>query len=196
MKKISLEKLLKKILEFRDKRNWKKYHSPKNMIIAFYCELAELAEHFQYETDKSIKEKSKIYDEKISDELIDVLWWTLLIAHEYGIHIDNPTIRNKINKFYPRKSLLIMFNSIGKISSEIVGSKDKIQKKYLLKNKKAFSKEIQSIFNQVVLFSIFFNLDVEKEFLRKFDKNNKKYPINSKRISLLKLISDKLHKTI
>ena len=125
MKKISLEKLLKKILEFRDKRNWKKYHSPKNMIIAFYCELAELAEHFQYETDKSIKEKSKIYDEKISDELIDVLWWTLLIAHEYGIHIDNPTIRNKINKFYPRKSLLIMFNSIGKISSEIVGSKDK-----------------------------------------------------------------------
>ena len=109
MKKINLEKLLKKILEFRNKRNWKKYHSPKNMVISFYCELAELAEHFQYGSDKSTKEKNKTYDEKISDELMDVLWWTLLLAHEYEISINNSIIKTKRVKFSPRKSLLKMF---------------------------------------------------------------------------------------
>ena len=85
---------------------------------------------------------------------------------------------------------------MGNISLEIIDSKDTIQKTYSLQNKKAFSKEIQNIFNQVILFSIFFNLDIEKEFLRKFDKNNKKYPVEDKRVSLLKIINDKLHKTI
>jgi len=182
-------KLTNKILEFRKNRNWEKYHSPKNMAISFYCEIAELAEHFQYGDDKYFKIKK--YDERVSDELIDVLWWTLLISHEYEIDLNKTKIYKRKN-FYPRKSLLKIFGSIGKISLELINSSDKIKIKYIVKNKPSLIKELRTIFNEVILFAEFLNIDIEKEFFRKLKKNKKKYPSNKKGAFLLSVFSGKL----
>ncbi|WP_330365065.1 hypothetical protein [Oribacterium sp. NK2B42] len=43
----SLKDLTKKIVEFRDARNWKQFHRPKDMAISISLEAAELLEVFQ-----------------------------------------------------------------------------------------------------------------------------------------------------
>ena len=44
----SLKDLTKKIVEFRDARNWKQFHRPKDMAISISLEAAELLEVFQW----------------------------------------------------------------------------------------------------------------------------------------------------
>ncbi|MFZ5438256.1 MAG: hypothetical protein ACOZAK_04365 [Patescibacteria group bacterium] len=188
-----IKKLTEEILKFREARNWKQYHSPKNMAISFYIETAELAEYFQYGFDE-VFEQTKKYQQKVADEIIDVLWWTLLIAYEYSIELNKNKATKSKNIFKPRNSLMRIFNSIGKISNELIKSQDIIKKKYKTKNPKILEKELQNIFNQVVSFAKFINMDIEKEFYRKLDKNKKRYPI--KKASFLKVFSVKLYKNI
>lgn len=188
-----IEKLTKEILTFRENRNWKQYHSPKNMVISFSIEIAELAEHFQYGSDQ-IFENKNTYTQEIADELVDVLWWTLLMSHEYGIDPKKFSPPKSRNTFKPRISLMKMFVSIGKISSELVGSKDVIRKKYTTKNKNTITKELENIFNQVLFFSDFIKMDIEQEFFRKLTKNAKRYPVKS--VSFLQVFSAKLYKNV
>ena len=44
----SIKDLTKKIVEFRDARNWKQFHRPKDMAISISLEAAELLEVFQW----------------------------------------------------------------------------------------------------------------------------------------------------
>ena len=39
---------LQRILEFRDERNWKQFHNPKDLAISLSLEAAELLECFQW----------------------------------------------------------------------------------------------------------------------------------------------------
>lgn len=56
-----LDSLLIKILEFREQRNWKQFHKPKDLAISLSLEASELLEHFQWKNDEQsdihIKEK-------------------------------------------------------------------------------------------------------------------------------------------
>jgi len=171
-----IKKLTEEILKFREARNWKQYHSPKNMVISFYIEIAELAEHFQYGSDE-IFEQAKKYKQEIADEIIDVLWWTLLLAYEYDINLNINNATKIKNEFKPRDSLISIFSSIGKISIKLIKTKDIIKKKYKTKNIKTIEVELQNIFHQIICFSEYINMNIKKDFYRKLDKNKKRYPI-------------------
>jgi len=82
-----LSDLTKKILEFRNKREWKRFHHPKDMAISLALEAAEVLEHFQWKNEEEIKEYLKNYREHIGEELSDVLWWVLLMSHDLKIDI-------------------------------------------------------------------------------------------------------------
>lgn len=189
MKKLNYKKLTKEILSFRNNRKWKKYHSPKNMVIGFYNEIAELAEHFQYGNNDLFATQK--YGEEVTDELMDVIWWTLLISHEYGVNLDKFKA-TKRKSFYPRKSLLKIFTSIGKISSELANSSDEIKDKYQTKNKNLLTKELKKILNETILFAEFLKIDIEKEFFRKLNKNKRKYPTKGKSAFLFKIFGGRL----
>ena len=47
---IEIETLQQRLREFADERDWEKYHSPKNLVMALSVEVAELQEHFQWLT--------------------------------------------------------------------------------------------------------------------------------------------------
>lgn len=79
--------LQKIIVKFRNDRDWKKYHLSKNMIISLWVEVGELAEHFQYRTDEGLFAQLEERREDVADELIDVLFWTLLIAHDFSLDL-------------------------------------------------------------------------------------------------------------
>jgi len=94
-----LNELIERILKFRDERDWKKYHTPKNLIISLLIELGELSEHFQWKTDEEIiqsiqEDKTK---EKIAEELADVAIYLLLLTNELGINLEEAILK-KIKK--------------------------------------------------------------------------------------------------
>lgn len=69
--------IVDKVLEFRDKRNWKQYHNPKDLAISICLEAAELLEVFQWSGDDLFVEEKK---SKIEEELADVLMYCILMA--------------------------------------------------------------------------------------------------------------------
>ena len=64
------EETIKQILKFRDDRDWKQFHNPKDLAISISLEAAELLEVFQWSgTDVSNEGKQ----EKIKEELADLI---------------------------------------------------------------------------------------------------------------------------
>jgi len=78
-KEITIEELRKLVIKFRDEREWKKYHNPKDLAISTSIEAAELLEMFQWKTDDEIKEllKNKEKYEKVCEELADIIIYCL-----------------------------------------------------------------------------------------------------------------------
>nr|WP_255290582.1 hypothetical protein [Bacillus cereus] len=62
--------ILEKVLKFRDDRNWKQFHNPKDLAISLSLEASELLENFQWKSSEEAVETKK---EDIKDELADQL---------------------------------------------------------------------------------------------------------------------------
>jgi NTP pyrophosphatase (non-canonical NTP hydrolase) len=98
-----LEELQKLVVAFRDARNWKQFHKPKDMAISLCLEAAELLEHFQWKSEDEFEEHMKNRRDDVSDELVDVLYWVLLMAHDLDVDIPKEFERKmaKNAKKYP-----------------------------------------------------------------------------------------------
>ena len=96
----STKELQKEIVAFRDDRNWKQFHNPKDLAISITLEAAELLEVFQWSgADLSADKKL----DKIKEELADVLIYSYLMANDLGLSIDE-IVRHKLqsnDKKYP-----------------------------------------------------------------------------------------------
>ncbi|MDB5121832.1 MAG: MazG nucleotide pyrophosphohydrolase [Sphingobacteriales bacterium] len=79
------------LISFRDERNWKQYHNPKDIALALSIEAAELNELFLWKNPEDANV------EKVKDELADVIGYALLLANTYGFEI-NEIVLNKIKK--------------------------------------------------------------------------------------------------
>jgi NTP pyrophosphatase (non-canonical NTP hydrolase) len=90
----TLKHLQQKIIEFRDARNWRQFHNPKDLAISLSLEAGELLENFQW---KSSEEAVQANFENIKDEIADVIIYALLLSHELGIDVEE-AITNKIKK--------------------------------------------------------------------------------------------------
>lgn len=91
------EKLVKKILYFRDARDWKQFHNPKDMAISLLLEASELLEHFQWKNDSESGMHVKENKNEIADELSDVLYWVILMANDLNIDLESSLLK-KIEK--------------------------------------------------------------------------------------------------
>ncbi|OLS62363.1 nucleotide pyrophosphohydrolase [Pseudomonas putida] len=74
-----MEEAIKKLRAFRDARDWKKFHNPKDLALALSIESSELLEVFLW---KSAEEADIA---KVREELADVLAYALLLADNYGL---------------------------------------------------------------------------------------------------------------
>lgn len=83
----SLEDLTSKITAFRDARDWKQFHNPKDLALSLVLESAEVLEHFQWKSEIEIEEYVKTHREDIGAELVDTLYWILLMAHDLNIDV-------------------------------------------------------------------------------------------------------------
>jgi len=95
----TVAQLRDRIRQFVDARDWRQYHSPKNLTMALAIEVSELMEHFQWITPESSRticdDPSK--REAIRDELADVIGYALEIANELDIDVST-AMREKMVK--------------------------------------------------------------------------------------------------
>jgi NTP pyrophosphatase (non-canonical NTP hydrolase) len=77
------------ILEFRDARNWRQFHSLRSLIVSLNLEAAELLELTQWKSDAEIEAlpTEPASREALRDECADVLLYLLLIADSAGIDL-------------------------------------------------------------------------------------------------------------
>ena len=79
------EETINKILKFRDDRDWKQFHNPKDLAISISLEAAELLEVFQWRgADVSNEGKQ----DKIKEELADVVNYCVLMADACELDLD------------------------------------------------------------------------------------------------------------
>lgn len=83
----SLDDLQRKVLSFRDERNWKQFHRPKDVVLSLVIEASELAEHFQWKShDEALTHIARERNE-VGNELADIFYWVLLIAADFEIDL-------------------------------------------------------------------------------------------------------------
>ena len=82
------EDLTRQIVAFRDERDWKQFHSTRNLAASISIEAAELLELFQWSTDATLADDIAARREDLERELADVVIYALLMAHETGVDLE------------------------------------------------------------------------------------------------------------
>lgn len=89
-----MEDLIQEIVKFRNERDWKQFHNPKDLAISLSIEASELLENFQWKNSQEAVEKN-LYN--IKDELADVIIYALLLSNELDIDLEQ-AIKDKLKK--------------------------------------------------------------------------------------------------
>ena len=87
----SIEELTSLLVQFRDERDWGQFHKSKDLALALSVEAAEVNELFLW------KEEQDVNEEKLKDEIADVLAYAFLLAHRHGFDVEE-IVKNKIKK--------------------------------------------------------------------------------------------------
>ncbi|MDO8639375.1 MAG: nucleotide pyrophosphohydrolase [bacterium] len=93
----NIDELVKKIIAFRDARDWKKFHNPKDVSLSLVLEAGEVMEHFQWKNKEEMEKYIKTNRSDIGEELADVLYWVLLMSHDLKIDVFD-ALEKKIQK--------------------------------------------------------------------------------------------------
>lgn len=88
------QETIDQILMFRDDRDWKQFHNPKDLAISISLEAAELLEVFQWSAE-DVTCSDKI--EKIKEELADIVNYCVLMADTCGLDLDE-IVQEKLKK--------------------------------------------------------------------------------------------------
>lgn len=83
----NINELVKRIIAFRDARDWKQFHNPKDLALSLVLEATEVMEHFQWKNNKEIEKYVFEKKNEIGEELADVLYWVLLMSYDLKIDV-------------------------------------------------------------------------------------------------------------
>ncbi|KAL6967947.1 dCTP diphosphatase [Sarracenia purpurea var. burkii] len=92
---VTLDLLKKKMEEFAKERNWERFHSPRNLLLALVGEVGELSEVFQWkgEVPRGLpgwKEEEKVH---LGEELSDVLLYLVRLSDICGVDLGRAALR-------------------------------------------------------------------------------------------------------
>ena len=79
------DETIARVVKFRDDRNWRQFHTPKDLALSMSLEAAELLEIFQWSgTDLECRDKT----DRIREELADILSYCILMADVCDLDLD------------------------------------------------------------------------------------------------------------
>jgi NTP pyrophosphatase (non-canonical NTP hydrolase) len=100
---ISIEALTAEIRAFRDARDWRQFHSPKELAVAITAESGELLQHFVWQSPEQSEQRARDRRDAIADEIADVAILLLELADNLELDLAQ-VIRAKLarnEKRYP-----------------------------------------------------------------------------------------------
>jgi dCTP diphosphatase len=101
----TISALRARVAEFVVARDWRQFHTPKNLAMSMAIETAELMEHFQWLTADQSRAISHEPEKlaAVGEELADVLCYALALANELGIDVSDAMLAklDKNEKKYP-----------------------------------------------------------------------------------------------
>lgn len=99
----NLDSIKARLREFAEARDWKQFHSPKNLVMALVSEIGELVEEFQWLTEDQSHSLSDDQKVNVRDELADIQIYLVMISDALRIDLLS-AVDDKINqneKKYP-----------------------------------------------------------------------------------------------
>jgi len=88
-----LESIQKKIISFRNERDWAQFHDPKNLAEALSIEAGELLENFLWKTTEQSRKLSAEELKNVKEELADIFIFLTYLCEEYEIDLLHEVIR-------------------------------------------------------------------------------------------------------
>lgn len=93
----SIQEITNEIRAFRDARDWKQFHSPKEMAVAITAEAGELLQHFVWQSGQQSEQRVRERHDEIASEMADIA--ILLFEFADNINVDlAAAIRAKLAK--------------------------------------------------------------------------------------------------
>ncbi|MDP6718107.1 MAG: nucleotide pyrophosphohydrolase [Pirellulaceae bacterium] len=85
----NLAELTRRLVAFRDERDWRQFQTLKNLMLSINLEAAELMELAQWKDDGEVEAmlSDSAFVERLSEECADVLLYLLLICERAGIDL-------------------------------------------------------------------------------------------------------------
>ena len=112
-----LDAMMKQVRDFCDARDWRKYHTPKELAIGMATESSELLQLFRFMSDERIAEMFEDTDQRqaIEDEVADTLLFLLRFADLNRINLpaalSSKLIRN--GERYPINASSVEYRKAG-----------------------------------------------------------------------------------
>ena len=101
----SVSDLTRQLIEFRDARDWRQFHSLKDLILSLNLEASELLELSQWKSEQQFEEEAQeaVMQQRLREECADVFCYLLLVAERAGIDIQEAAAEKIItnDKKYP-----------------------------------------------------------------------------------------------
>ena len=89
----SIAELTNQINTFRDERDWKQFHNPKDMAVSISIEVAELLENFQWKNATECEEHVQINRESVAGEMADVAIYLFELADLLEVDLGREMLR-------------------------------------------------------------------------------------------------------
>ena len=90
------EQTLQRVLAFREERDWRQFHTFRNLAVSISLESAELLEFVQWVPDADMPGVVEQRKPEICDEIADIAIYLALIAHDLGVDVDE-CVRRKLS---------------------------------------------------------------------------------------------------
>lgn len=90
---VNVENLSASLQRFADDRDWRQFHSPKNLLLALTGEVGELCEIFQWMSEAESMDAAKRPEtaQAVKDELADVLMYLVRLASVLDVDLNEAT---------------------------------------------------------------------------------------------------------
>lgn len=87
MNNATISELTQLAIRFRDERDWKQFHNPKDMALSLVLEASEVLELMQWKNGDELQRHLEAKRAQLGEELSDVLFWVLAMANDFSIDL-------------------------------------------------------------------------------------------------------------
>ncbi len=91
----SIKSLSSEICAFRDARDWRQFHNPKELAVAIAAEAGELLQHFVWQSPEQSEQRVTDRKAELESEMADVAILLLELADNCGVKLAD-AIRAKL----------------------------------------------------------------------------------------------------